>query len=93
MLLPLSRFLNKIPKIGYYLKFIIPVANYEGFFPLGKQQLFEWSILDTFDMFSPKYDYPQSKTTVIKWLNEAGFSNFEVLICPLVVGRGTKGKD
>jgi hypothetical protein len=39
---------------------------------LSKEDLREWVILDTFDMFSPAYDNPQRISTVKKWMQEAG---------------------
>ena len=39
---------------------------------LSKQELREWVILDTFDMFSPQHDHPQKIATVKKWFEEFG---------------------
>ncbi|MCS7029799.1 MAG: class I SAM-dependent methyltransferase, partial [Bacteroidia bacterium] len=39
---------------------------------LSKEQLKEWVILDTFDMFSPQYDNPQTISTVKKWFEKHG---------------------
>ncbi|WP_051296154.1 class I SAM-dependent methyltransferase [Eisenibacter elegans] len=39
---------------------------------LSREQLLEWVILDTFDMFSPQYDQPQRIETVARWMTEAG---------------------
>ena len=41
---------------------------------LSKEQLREWVILDTFDMFSPEYDHPQSLSTVHQWFEEFGMT-------------------
>lgn len=90
LLLPISRLLSKIPKYGRYLKYIIPVANHEGVFSLSKKHLLEWAILDTFDMFSAKYDSPQNEKTVMKWFKEIDFSDVSVLNYGIVVARGTK---
>lgn len=53
---PFSSAIGKIPVVGKKLRYLIPVANYEGVYPLSAQQQREWSLLDTFDMLSPKYD-------------------------------------
>ena len=90
VLLLISNSLNRIPKIGHYLKYAIPVVNHKGELPLNKELLFEWTILNTFDMFSPKYDNPQNEKEVSGWLTEANLSNIEVLNQGLVVARGTK---
>jgi SAM-dependent methyltransferase len=90
LLLPISRFLSRVPKIGHYLKYIIPIANHELVFPLNRQQVFEWAILDTFDMFSPKYDKPQNEKIVNQWFKEAKLTQTEVFKPGLVIGRGVK---
>jgi hypothetical protein len=38
----------------------------------------EWAILDTFDMYSPAHDRPQSFAMVRRWFESAGFSRIEV---------------
>jgi SAM-dependent methyltransferase/DNA-directed RNA polymerase subunit RPC12/RpoP len=51
----------------------------------------EWAILDTFDMYSPTHDHPQSLATVRRWFESAGFAGIEVRYGPNgVVGRGTR---
>ena len=57
-LLPVSRLLGRVPRIGRRLHYVLPVANYKGVLPLNDEQLLEWSILDTFDMLSPTHDHP-----------------------------------
>ncbi len=89
ILLPISRFLAKIPIIGKVLHRAIPVVNFEGMYPLNEQQLYEWALLDTFDMLAPAYDNPQTPATVRRWLEEAGMENIEVLHAGHLVGRGT----
>tara|TARA_B100000519_G_C14250536_1_gene442177 strand:- start:2062 stop:3063 length:1002 start_codon:yes stop_codon:yes gene_type:complete len=37
-----------------------------------------WSILDTFDMYSPEYDKPQTRKAVLNWFSDAGFVEIEV---------------
>ena len=90
LLLPISHALSKIPKIGHYLKYAIPVANYKNFLPLSKKQNFEWSILSTFDMYSAKYDHPQNKKTVSQWLKEASLKKIEVVDPGLIIVRAIK---
>jgi hypothetical protein len=49
----------------------------------------EWAVLDTFDMYSPAHDHPQSKATVRRWFREAGFIDVNVADGPNgVVGHG-----
>ena len=49
----------------------------------------EWSILDTFDMYSPAHDYPQTIETVKRWFEEDGFGDTSVRHGPNgVTGKG-----
>jgi SAM-dependent methyltransferase len=89
-LLPVSVMLGRVPLIGRKLRRLIPVSNYEGIFPLSREQLREWAILDTYDMLSPTYDSPQTATTVLEWFQTAGFKNVEVFRSGHLVGRGRK---
>ena len=91
-MLRLSNFFRVVPFFGRILQRLVPVANYHGIYPLNNIQHKEWSLLDTFDMLSPKYDSPQSKKTINRWMNEAGFSEIEVLHATLLVARGIKSQ-
>lgn len=89
-LFPVSLAIGQIPLIGRKLRYVIPVANYEGIYPLSKEQLKEWAVLDTFDMLSPKYDQPQSLDALRFWFEQAGMSEIEIFRSGFNVGRGTK---
>ncbi|MEW5858710.1 MAG: methyltransferase domain-containing protein [Cyanobacteriota bacterium] len=88
--LPISRGLGRIPAVGNLLKRFIPVANYEGIYPLNEEQLHEWAVLDTFDMLSPTYDNPQTPQTLHSWLTGVGLEEIEVGKFAHLVGRGRK---
>ena len=90
MLLPISLYIGRIPLIGQKLKYAIPVANYDKVYPLSKQQLEEWSVLDTFDMLSPAYDRPQNPKTLRSWFKEACMNDAVVFKSGFLVGRGVK---
>lgn len=90
VLYPVSRVVNRIPVAGHYLKYLIPVANYEGVFALTPAQLREWALLDTFDMWAPAYDQPQSMPTMRGWFEKAGFKDIEVFRKGFYIGRGTR---
>ncbi len=83
--------MENIP-FGKYPAFLIPVAYHKGFLPhvenFSYEQLMEWSILDTFDKLSPKYDKPQRINTIRKWFKEAGLKKIEVCYGP----NGINGK-
>ncbi len=90
LLLSLSDGLNKIPWFGSVLKRFVPVVNYNGIYPLSPEQLFEWALLDTFDMLSPAFDSPQEKKEVLSWMESSGFRNVELLTVGHLVARGIK---
>ena len=71
-LLKLSHAAGGVPVVGRALRRAVPVADYEGTFPLDEQQRLEWAVLDTFDWLSPRYDQPQSGDTLRDWAREAG---------------------
>jgi ubiquinone/menaquinone biosynthesis C-methylase UbiE len=71
----LTSFFNKIG-IGRIVNRFIPVCDIKGTLPpnLSKEELREWVILDTFDMFSPEHDHPQKIATVEKWFKDFGMN-------------------
>jgi SAM-dependent methyltransferase len=52
----------------------LPMCDIKRTLPanLSKEELREWVILDTFDMYSPAYDNPQRIQTVKKWMEQSG---------------------
>jgi len=90
------QFFSKIG-MGRIVNRFLPICDIDGTLPKGltKQQLREWCVLDTFDMFSPQYDSPQKISTVVGWFKKYGmknvdgrFVNFEN--CSAAVVRGNK---
>ncbi|GAA5262954.1 methyltransferase domain-containing protein [Methanocalculus sp. MC3] len=76
---PLSSFLSKrFGDFGKKINWTLLVADYRGVLTLSEDKLKEMAVLDTFDMLSPMYDYPQTLTEVLKWFKEAGLSMIEV---------------
>lgn len=88
LLLPISNVIGWLP-FGRKIRRLLPVANYDGIYPFTKSQHREWSMLDTFDMFSPTHDHPQTASAVRRWFAD-GFSEFEVFRAGFLVGRGRK---
>jgi SAM-dependent methyltransferase len=86
----LSSQLGRVPMMGRALRRLVPVANYEGVYPLNDTQLDEWALLDTFDWLSPTYDSPQTANGLRRWLEEEGFTDIEVVRAGHLVGRGRK---
>lgn len=90
-LLPISDTIGLIPFLGLYLRRFIPVANIRGYAPLSEKHIKEWAILDTFDMYAARYDYPATTSSVRKWFREAGLTEVKIFgRRGLVIGRGQK---
>jgi SAM-dependent methyltransferase len=85
-----STSLGRVPAAGRLLRRFVPVANYEGVFPLTAKQLEEWAILDTYDWLAPRYDQPQTAGTLRAWLEEADLADVEVERSHHLTGRGRK---
>src|SRR5262249_26767737 len=80
-----STLIMRIPKAGWLLSQLIPIANYSHRFPdLSKKELVEWAIMDTFDMLAPAFDQPQTLQTLQSWFDEA---KLETIYC----GPGENG--
>ncbi|MDP8230807.1 MAG: methyltransferase domain-containing protein [Candidatus Gorgyraea atricola] len=86
-LVPLCLPLVRIPFIGPLLKGkIIPVCDYKNQLPLNNAQLLEWSVLDTFNILSPKYLHPCKPQEVKSWFLESGLRDIQIT-SPSVTGR------
>jgi SAM-dependent methyltransferase len=71
----LSKFLVK-NKLGFLTRFI-PIVDIYNTLPvdqLNEDELREYCILDTFDMFSPMFDNPQKISKVKEWIEEFGLN-------------------
>ena len=74
-LVPLARLLRRIAgRLGARL---VPIVEYSHL-GLSRDLNVQWAILDTFDMYSPAHDHPQSLESVTRWFREAGFENIQV---------------
>ncbi len=69
---------------------MVPIVEYSHL-GLSEEQNLQWAILDTFDMYSPSYDYPQSRQTLERWYAESGFVDVSVRPGPNgLVGKGRR---
>jgi SAM-dependent methyltransferase len=67
-----------------------PIVEYSHL-GLTPEQNTQWAVLDTFDMYAPAYDRPQSVKDVGAWYEEAGFVDAEAFDgYNGVVGRGRR---
>lgn len=71
-LIRLSRALDRLG-LGVLRRFV-PLVDIKGTMPAGltRAQLREWVVLDTFDMFSPRFDNPQQVADVAAMFERAG---------------------
>jgi 2-polyprenyl-3-methyl-5-hydroxy-6-metoxy-1,4-benzoquinol methylase len=69
---------------------LIPIVEYShlGLAPEVNEQ---WAILDTFDMYAPAHDHPQTQQTLKQWFKETGFIDVSVRPGPNgLVGKGRR---
>lgn len=60
------------------LSILLCIIDYRGYYSLTDAMHKEWSILDTFDMLSPQYDYPKTIPEVQEWFKESNLKEVEV---------------
>ena len=88
-LLPLSDAIAAIPFVGKRLRYAVPVMNYRpNLAELSREQVREWAVLDTFDMFGPAYDQPQTERSVRTWLAQVELRDTEVVQRGWIIVRG-----
>ena len=66
---------NALDRAGLgVLRRFVPVVDFKGTMPPGltSEQLREWVVLDTFDMFSPRFDHPQRVEDVARMFERGG---------------------
>jgi SAM-dependent methyltransferase len=86
LLLPLTGWLRR--RLGRVGARLLPIVEYShlGLPPLMNR---EWAILDTFDMYSPAHDHPQTASTLRRWFHQAGFEQVSITDGPNgIVGKG-----
>ncbi len=74
-LVPVARLLRRIA--GRFGARFVPIVEYSHL-GLASELNVQWAILDTFDMYSPAHDHPQSLESVTGWFREAGFEDINV---------------
>jgi SAM-dependent methyltransferase len=87
-LIPASIFLRRL--FGSAGPRLLPILQYDHWGVRGELNR-QWCILDTFDMYSPLYDHPQTLKTVRRWYEDAGFDEIDVRYgLNGIVARGRK---
>tara|TARA_B110000858_G_C17795385_1_gene472150 strand:+ start:1874 stop:2845 length:972 start_codon:yes stop_codon:yes gene_type:complete len=75
LFIPYTKFLKFFfGNISHRLSPIVEFSEYG----ISKKLNKEMAILDTFDMYSPEYDQPQTKSEVKRWFTKLGFTNISV---------------
>ncbi|MGI8837269.1 MAG: class I SAM-dependent methyltransferase [Pyrinomonadaceae bacterium] len=72
VLFPVTDVLFRLPLAGRLFMFAIPVANYVNERSMTREQRYDWAILDTFDMLSPRFDQPRTRQEVERALRSGG---------------------
>jgi SAM-dependent methyltransferase len=59
---------------------LVPILDYTDVYRgrMSRKMIREWSVLDTFDLLSPRYDQPQTRDDVEKWFLGAGLTSVQV---------------
>ena len=90
VLFPVTSALFSVPRLGRLFQFVIPVANYVDHTDVPREIRYDETILDTFDMLSPRFDRPVTPDEVAGAV--AGLvSEVEFASRAPVVVRGTRG--
>lgn len=83
--------LFRLPLLGRAAEFAIPLANYVNDPELSWRQRYQWAIMDTFDMLSPRFDQPQRESDVRRLLEAEGMVEVERRGSPGLNLTGVKG--
>jgi SAM-dependent methyltransferase len=73
---PIDRLLQRVPGLSL-LAVLVPCWN-KSDLPIAPELRRDWTILDTFDALSARYDQPQRLETVRLWFEEAGLAEINV---------------
>jgi uncharacterized protein YbaR (Trm112 family)/ubiquinone/menaquinone biosynthesis C-methylase UbiE len=73
-------FLHRLPVVGRVSQALLPTNTHPDW---------RWRWLDTFDWYTPKYQWKHRYPEVLRWFREAGFSDLYVADEPICV-RGLK---
>jgi ubiquinone/menaquinone biosynthesis C-methylase UbiE/uncharacterized protein YbaR (Trm112 family) len=74
-------YLYRIPALGRYLQACV--------LPISMHSRARWRVLDTFDWYSPRYQFKHTYPEVVRWFREAGLCDIEILDVPISV-KGSK---
>lgn len=69
-------YLLKIPFLRHIFRAVLPTAPWKDW---------RWRVLDTFDWYSPKYQWWHTDYEVFRWFADAGLTNIKVLALPVAI--------
>lgn len=91
---PAARLVPRVPSrsLRKLATAALPIASYWGSLPLTADQQVQWSLLDTHDWLSPRYDLPQNFADVRAALESAGGVEIERVAMPGLAIRARRGE-
>ena len=96
VLFPLAELTFRIPGVGRVARFLIPVSNYVGVNSrtspgLSVRDRYQWAIMDTFDMFAPQFDLPQSEAELTAAMQSGSIVQISRTVTDPLCLSGTRG--
>jgi len=73
-------FLYRLPLVGGFFQLLVPIAMWPHW---------KWRWLDTFDWYTPRYQWKHTYPEVFRWYRDAGFRDIELFDFPVCL-RGFK---
>jgi SAM-dependent methyltransferase len=71
---PFTELLFRIPGLGRFFMFVIPIADYVDNPQLNFRERYRWALMDTFDMLAPYYDQPMRQSEAESVLKSEGIT-------------------
>ena len=90
---PITALLFRLPLVGPLFMFAIPIAGYPHMPGLSFKHRYRCVVLDTFDMLSPQFDYPQTQKEVKTALSSSGIINIKRINTKGLNIVGEKGQE
>jgi uncharacterized protein YbaR (Trm112 family) len=89
VLFSVTEVLFRLPLVGRLFRILIPVSNDTDELGLSNRQRYRPARLDTFDVLSPEFEYPQTAPDVVHALGEVGMVNLHRRPTPGLTIAGT----
>jgi SAM-dependent methyltransferase len=76
-----AHYVYKVPVVGHLLRVVAPISPHPHW---------KWRWLDTFDWYTPRYQFKYLYPEIFRWFRSRGFDQIEVFDGPIRM-RGVKG--